>query len=209
MTLHLNFLLCLKQPQFNGIGMHKSPKVTQNDTRVHRCRGVTQIREGNKCHRSIAWRQSGPRTSEEPFKMACAYFPVFVRAFQTGDARAPCVAPSPWCLESCKNRRDRAQSKHARALGSHGNGVPQWDEQQTDEDSASLGCHDVTSGRAGIQGQRTQTSSPALASTADLGLSESGSGSASASTGKDHLSSTPRLTKSARTAVSPTSLTKL
>lgn len=25
--------------------------------------------------------------------MACAYFPVFVRAFQTGDARAPCVAP--------------------------------------------------------------------------------------------------------------------
>lgn len=55
--------------------------------------------------------------------------------------------------------------------------------------------------------KRTQKSTPFLASTADLGPSESGSGSASATTGKDRLLSISRLTKSARTAAGPASLT--
>lgn len=32
-----NFLLYLKQLQLNGMGMHLSLEVTQNDTEVHRC----------------------------------------------------------------------------------------------------------------------------------------------------------------------------
>lgn len=47
-----NFLLYLKQLQLNGLGMHLSLEVTQNDTEVHGCAGVTQTCEGNGCHSS-------------------------------------------------------------------------------------------------------------------------------------------------------------